>query len=115
MPQLHLYGAGDDLIEIAGDLDEEFNPNLDSRNRTWVAVSDGTLVRFELAGEGWEARVVTADPHTTVQVIQARGDGEPDDEYGCPGYSDRVTIDSDAPFLWVALATAYVDKDGLHP
>lgn len=104
-----LFGASDDLIELRGDVDEEFSSP--EGDRGWVATSSGVLVSFRLQ-DVWEWRLVKSAPDgVTVEVVPARGEDEGDDADGCPGYSDKVVITTahgEAPaVVWVAMATAY--------
>ena len=48
-----IYGASDDLLEISGKYSEEFG--VDFSEKSFVAVSDGTLLEVEYDGE-WKIR-----------------------------------------------------------
>ena len=53
MRELIIYGASDDLIEIDGDLREEFNCWLGlPDNHAYLAVSDGSLFRVRYDEDG---------------------------------------------------------------
>ena len=91
MSTITIYGASDDLIEIEGDLREEF---------TFQNEDDGDVVTF---GDGTALRVTyTADGFWRIAAI-FKGDAEVvkveatdvDDDY-----SDRVTLTGD--LQWVA-------------
>ena len=41
-----IYGASDDLIEVEGDIQEEFNVYPEDDTRYLIAVSDGTLLKM---------------------------------------------------------------------
>jgi hypothetical protein len=45
MAKLKIYGASDDLIEVEGDIREEFNPQSDGPSL--LALSDGTLLQIQ--------------------------------------------------------------------
>lgn len=93
-----IYGASDDLIEIEGDIREEFSAPAwgDNEGRFLVAASDGTLIEVRYEGI-WRITVIhqgsgiwTHDPNPLC-----------DDER----YSDRLTCET--VLAWVALATDY--------
>jgi hypothetical protein len=44
MAKLEIYGSGDDLIEVEGDITEEFNPTGDDNN--YLGFSDGTILKI---------------------------------------------------------------------
>jgi len=100
---IKIYGASDDLIEIEGDLQEEFSCYMPEGEKRFLAISDGTLLEVQYDGN-WRFHILK------------RGSGEviiiPPDE-SKDEYSDIVTIKGEAR-PWVALATNYVDKKGLH-
>jgi hypothetical protein len=91
---LTVYGSSDDLIEVEGDVEEEFT----YRGDGFLAFSDGTLLsvtyddngvwRFLPLSNGVSERVI--DPALGV-------DGHRDDYR--PAYSDIVTMQGD--FVWV--------------
>lgn len=55
MSTIYVYGASDDLIEIDGDVSEEFNVNFGDDK--YLIFSDGTCVRFEYDGD-WTLSLV---------------------------------------------------------
>jgi hypothetical protein len=77
-----VYGASDDLIEVDGDISEEFTYR-DDNDDNLLAFSDGTIlrIRFDAAGV-WRITKVAGGP---VDIFQA---SEGDDS----NYSDRATI-----------------------
>lgn len=87
-----IYGASDDLIEVEGKWPEEFNHYDD--NPAVLSIDDGAiLLRVDYGRDGW-----TIEPfcgHERVTIVPARGDDEPDDEDGCPGYSQKAVINGD--------------------
>lgn len=107
---MHLYGASDDLLEVAGDWSEEFDVYTNASDGLAAACSDGTVVKFALERNGiWRATVINTGFHVA-RVVSARGEDAGRDEHGCPGYSDRVDIIGDIG--WVALVTAVATPKG---
>ena len=49
---IKIYGASDDLIEIEGDITEEFNVYLQGDQSKVLAFSDGTVVRVAYDKDG---------------------------------------------------------------
>lgn len=66
MPELRLYGASDDLIEIEGDFAEEIPYYSSSDERLYLAVSDGILATVEYSGF-WRIHVEVLGHGTTVE------------------------------------------------
>lgn len=95
-----LYGSSDDLIEIEGDVREEFSHPED--DPCWVAFSDGTVVSVTYTGDGvWRIAPV----HTgrcTLDVVQAVS---ADDD----NYSDRATLSGET-ITWAMLGTDLAPK-----
>lgn len=78
---LTVYGASDDLIEIEGDISEEFQ-YLDSGDL--LAFSDGTILDIEYRRGIW--RIVPVYRGRAALLINPAVEG--DDDH----YSDRVTL-----------------------
>jgi len=96
-----IYGASDDLIEIEGDIREEFNVYLENDETRLLAFSDGTLLRVKYDEDGiWRLSLVASG---TAQFYKVEGSVEEDTP-------DRVTL-SDTKIKWVALA----DKSTISP
>jgi hypothetical protein len=94
MAYLVIYGASDDLIEFEGVVRDELPAPFGERARVVVKV-DGAKwatipIEYDDSGE-W--RIEHEEIDQPYIFSAARGDGEPDDEHGCPGYSDKVVID----------------------
>lgn len=92
-----ICGASDDLIEIEGDVREEFNVGGESR---LLAFSDGTVLRVEYTPAAvWRVTPVRAGGGH-LDVVHAPEDDEDD-------YSDRATLTGpdDEPIEWVVLGT----------
>lgn len=93
-----VHGASDDLIEVRGDLVEEFSPSYDA-DQSFVAFSNGALLRVAYTDDGdgiWRITPLAGAEHVTV--------------WQCPlddpeRYSDVATVSG--PVSWVALATDY--------
>lgn len=94
-----IYGASDDLIEIEGDIREEFNPPYDEE--AVLAFSDGTVLRMKYGDSGvWRIAPVflsTEGPlRGGLEIVQAPENDE-------TNYSDRATIK--ASIFWVVMGT----------
>ena len=50
-----IFGASDDLIEVEGDVHEEFN--VDSEEPTYIGCSDGTLLKITYDGN-WHIKPI---------------------------------------------------------
>lgn len=81
-----VYGASDDLIEIGGDIREEFSGGPSTTDL--LAFSDGTVldVTFTQAGV-WRINHVAAGT-ATVSIVQAPLNDD-------SNYTDRATLDGD--------------------
>lgn len=53
--RLKIYGYSDDLIEVEGDIEEEFNVN---EGAAFIGFSDGTLLRAIFSTDGWLFRII---------------------------------------------------------
>lgn len=76
MPTVTLYGASDDLIEIEGDLREEWGIRLfRDTDVVHVAASTGTLLRFAYAVGGvWRITVLDRGGAEVTHVSEEAGD-----------------------------------------
>jgi len=99
----HLFGASDDLIELEGDITEEFTAIRDDE-KGFVGFSNGTVLRIHYNDDGiWEIRQV-AGPKA--EITQASGEDDGDtDEHGCPTYSDKAIIDDEIG--WAVYGAGY--------
>jgi len=85
MTSVTIYGASDDLIEVEGDLNEEFNPSGDGIS--YLAFTDGTVLSILYGEEGiWRINRIAAGG---AQYVKFEAD-DPD-----KNYSDRVTLEGD--------------------
>lgn len=88
-----VYGASDDLIEIEGDIREEFNWIADDGESRLLAFSDGTLLRVSYDKDGiWRLSKVVGG---TAELEKIEGDVENDTP-------DIVTLHG--TIRWVAFA-----------
>lgn len=94
---LTIAGYSDDLIEVEGDIDEEFTAY--NEGKTYLGFSNGTLASVEYSDEGiWRIAVLVAGDCTPELVPCIPDDGD--------GYSDRLTIPT--PVSWAIQGTGYV-------
>lgn len=84
---LTVYGASDDLVEVEGDVREEFNPG---DGPSYLAVSDGTVLRITYDGQ-WHISCVAVGTAEYTHDVATAEDGDPRED-GSPCYSDRVTL-----------------------
>lgn len=93
---IHIYGASDDLIEIEGDISEEF-PYYDG-GANLLAFSDGTVLRAKYDSDGiWRFTSLFDGKARLVRIVQTYDD--PDE-----GYSDQVYLydeELETPIQWV--------------
>lgn len=97
MKKVEICGASDDLIEIDGDISEEFNPPYESDDGDMglLAFSDGTVLNVVYGNEGiWRLSPVH---HGTAVYEITQGTDAHDD------YTDRVTLTGDIE--WVVLGS----------
>ena len=97
-----IYGASDDLIEIEGDLEEEWNA-YDFNGK--LALSNGVLFSMKYNSQGiWRINILAG--HDKVTHLPAQEGDENRDENGYPTYSDRIIIDE--PVKWAAIVKKVV-------
>jgi len=91
--QVTIYGASDDLIEIEGDVNEEFNWPFRDDEDGLLAFSDGTLLRIKYDKDGiWRLNRVKSG---LTYFSKEEGDIEKDTP-------DKVTL-SGYDIKWVVL------------
>lgn len=90
-----VYGASDDLIEVEGDIREEFPWN--DPDAAYLGFSNGVILRilFSISGAWRITPVAGAD---RVQVAQCPENDE-------DNYSDKATVDGDV--MWVVCGAAW--------
>jgi hypothetical protein len=93
MSAVTIYGASDDLIEIEGDLEEEFYVrNYSGREPVLLAFGDGTLLSIDMDPFGvWR---ISCTAHGTAFFEHDEDPGDDENRY-----SDRVTLTGD--LRWV--------------
>ena len=96
---IKVYGASDDLVEVEGDIEEEWGSCYDGGI---LACSDGTLIAIEYDGE-WHLSVLHNGDSLTVVTPMDRDKDE---------YTDTVTIDG--PIKWVVVAPKREDNMKSH-
>lgn len=97
MADVTIYGASDDLIEIEGDLREEFYA-LSASEGMSIAFGDGTILDIHYDDHGiWRINRGFAGS-AAFEKEEALGD-EGDREDGRPAYSEIVKLTGD--LLWV--------------
>lgn len=90
-----VYGASDDLIEIEGDVEEEFSARGEADDDL-IGMSNGVLLRVRYDSDGVWRITTLADPQSLVVVTQAPADDE-------DNYSDRAVVSG--PVAWVVYGT----------
>jgi hypothetical protein len=71
---IKVYGASDDLIEVDGDIVEEFNVDCDESN--YVALSNGVVLRVKMDEDGdWTVKVVS-NPNMVSVIISKREESD---------------------------------------
>lgn len=100
MASVEIYGSSDDLIELEGDVEEEFTAlrfgQDDAKEGGILAFSDGTALQIEYSIEGvWRINRL-ASGSASYDKDEDPGDDE-------NRYSDRVTLTGD--IAWCVLGT----------
>ena len=97
-----VYGSSDDLIEVEGDVSEEFNHySGDDAEPRFLAFSDGTVLRIAYEKDGcWRSSPVAKG--SAVYAHEPAIDSEGDN------YSDVATLDGDV--RWVVFGKQFVTK-----
>jgi len=95
-----ITGASDDLIEVEGDIREEFSYE-DEANGDLLAFSDGTILRVKFSDSGvWRITPVVRG-NADLAIQQAPEDDE-------DNYSDRATLSGlSSPMSWVVQGVAF--------
>lgn len=102
-----IYGASDDLIDVRGDIDEEFSAYLDVEDERFLAISNGVVLRVTYDNEGvW--RIVPIAGASKVCIVFARGEEHGSDDDGCPGYSDKAVLAE--PVEWVVFGREWAKR-----
>lgn len=99
--KITIRGASDDLIEIEGDIKEEFNHYNDDEP-AYLAVSDGTLLAVRYGGDGRAFWRITPLFYGAAAYSKREATDEDKD------YSDVVTLQGE--IKWIAIAKGYAKK-----
>ena len=95
MGELTIRGFSDDIVEIDGDIKQEFG-HYDDENACYIAVSDGTVLRMQYMDNGfWRIQPLYIG---SASFDKHEGTNADDD------YSDVVTLDGQ--FEWVVCGDA---------
>jgi hypothetical protein len=101
---VRVYGSSDDLIEVDGDIYEEFTAKTDDAGDL-LAFSDGTLLSVQYDDNGlWRIHRLI-EGSMTYEKIEATIDAEGHRDDGTPAYSDVVTLTGEV--TWVVLGRAW--------
>jgi len=95
-----ISGSSDDLIEIEGDISEEFSHLPPDDGPAYLAVSDGTLLQVQYIDGVW--RITTLKKGACL-ISKEEAEGADSDNY-----SDRVTLTG--KIRWVAYATKWANE-----
>lgn len=100
MSEVKVYGASDDLIEIDGDISEEFSWCKDEEP-AYLGFSDGTVLRIIYDDTGlWKIMIINKGTATVEKSFEAT-DSDSDN------YSDIVVL-KDEKIDWVMFARKFV-------
>jgi hypothetical protein len=94
MAKLEIYGSSDDLIEVEGDITEEFNPTGDDNN--YLGFSDGTILKITYDDDGMWRIVPVVKGTAKLKIVQAT-DADAD-------YTDHAHLVGDV--TWAMYGTA---------
>ena len=98
MSKVMIYGASDDLVEVEGDIREEFNPPYgDDEGPSYLAFSDGTVLSIAYSEGGTRLWRINRVAEGTAKYEKQEATG-PDADY-----SDHVTLTDEFGdgFAWV--------------
>lgn len=91
-----IHGASDDLIEIGGDIEEEFSADEEG----YLFFSDGTLLKIAYEGSGfWRIHLFKSG---TAKFSKVEGTDSDSD------YSDKVALEGD--IKWVGYGQQWTPK-----
>ena len=104
MKTVTVTGYSDDLIEVDGDIREEWTGQNTDEDGDLVLFSTGTILRVRYNDNGiWRITPVVVNTNATVDIVQA-----PEEEEDGKPYSDEATVTGD--ITWVAHGLAYASK-----
>jgi hypothetical protein len=99
MPSITITGYSDDLIDIEGDISEEFSHN-DDDHPAFLAVSDGTLLRVQRDHDGVWRIVPVRRGNATLDHTFGQDDRD---------HTDRVTLTGD-DVHWIVYGTTWASR-----
>ncbi len=103
---INVYGSNDDLIEIDGDICEEFGLELsEADNGVVIGFSCGTLVHCRYDKTNLWRLTVLVQGRAKISISPAT-DVDTD-------YSDTVTIDPEEPVVWITKGQSYIHNNRL--
>lgn len=95
---IRVYGASDDLVEIEGDISEEFGHYADDDEERFLAFSDGTVLRVHFDRDSiWRFTPLVKGRARLTHIVCLLDNDE-------DAYSDVVHLfdeESDEPIRWV--------------
>lgn len=99
---IEVYGASDDLIEVEGEIREEFSYSGDDERGDVLGFSDGTLLSIEYGRAGiWRINLLASGALAYNKDEGYSDEGQRED--GKPAYSDVVTLSGEPEVVvrWV--------------
>lgn len=97
MSKVEIYGASDDLIEIDGDIREEFNPT--DGEMGYLGFSDGTILGIIYSREGIWRITLIVEGMATYELKQGTDSED--------NYTDRATLTLGDDIEWVLFGDQY--------
>ena len=101
---IRIYGASDDLIEVEGDISEEFNPVYygdEDEHADILAFSDGTLLRVKFDRDSiWRITPVVVGKARLVHTLCV-SDGFADEDYSDTVHLFDDGLPEDEQIKWV--------------
>ena len=99
-----IYGAGDDLIEIEGQLSDEICCYNTRNSKKTITASDGTVAKIHYNNEGiWQIDMIKAGTKFIEKIFSVGYDNKHIcfNAIGCSSYSDVLVLDEGIE--WVKL------------
>jgi hypothetical protein len=93
---LKIYGHSDDLVEVEGDIDEEFYATEGCSTGALIALSDGNVLGLQYTDDGIWRFTQEFQGSGAVTIVRAP-DIDPDDQ----NYSDIATIEGTIDWVLV--------------
>lgn len=109
MENIGIYGASDDLLEIEGEIREEYGCY--GEGKLYVSFSNGAVISVEYDGE-WKI-MKHSEPEDGCIEIHAAGSDKAEELNSFSGdYSDYAEIKSDQKIEWVAIGNQIYKNSG---